>query len=121
METVAMCGNAAKVQSKYGTVNRIQGGWVWHTAATAQHVQLSQLLLLCSNDLQGTTSKYWVQPDKVVLLKTRIVEHLPHPGFCAILRHPVLCLSLRACNERLGSQVFDFWSLTVGSLFDSLT
>ena len=24
------------------------------------------------------TSKYWVQPDKVVLLKTRIVEHLPH-------------------------------------------
>lgn len=29
------------------------------------------------------TSKYWVQPDKVVLLKTRIVEHLPYLIFGA--------------------------------------
>ncbi|CAJ1382666.1 unnamed protein product, partial [Effrenium voratum] len=29
------------------------------------------------------TSKYWVQPDKVVMLKTRIVEHLPYLIFGA--------------------------------------
>jgi len=57
------------------------------------------------------TSKYWVRPDKVVLLKTRIVRHLPYLLFGAStvdqekLLEPFALLGLDYANENQQSVV----------------